>query len=172
MTGTGVDALGLLLACAWILTPPAPQLPTVRSAAPAFLRLTPKLHALQLGQQQLQMLNLALPRDQLLVLCQDQRSQRICGKSVEIGQYATADMRGVSHERARFHPQARKKSCAKESLLAGYTDSCVAHAPSSGCRQSMPSSSIDNCARVNETSAASPLAAKLKRPRSNLLFCE
>jgi hypothetical protein len=29
---------------------------------------------MQLGQQQLQMLNLALTGDQLLVLCQDQRS--------------------------------------------------------------------------------------------------
>jgi hypothetical protein len=48
---------------------------------------------MQLGQQQLQMLNLALPRlqlfvlgEELLVLCQDQHSQRICGKSVEIGE--------------------------------------------------------------------------------------
>jgi len=50
------------------------------------LRLPPKLHPMQLGQQQLEMLDLAIPRDQLLVLCQDQRSQRICGKSVEIGE--------------------------------------------------------------------------------------
>jgi hypothetical protein len=32
-----------------------------------FLRLTPKLHAVQLGQQQLQMLDLALTRLQLLL---------------------------------------------------------------------------------------------------------
>ncbi len=50
------------------------------------LRFPPKLHAMQLGQQQLQMLDLTLPRDQLLVLRQDQRSQRIRGKNVQIGE--------------------------------------------------------------------------------------
>jgi hypothetical protein len=74
-------------------------------------------------------------------------------------------MRGVSHELARFHPGARKKSCAKN--LAGYTDSCGSHVRS-GRRQSMPSSSIDNCARVSET--VPPVACgHTKRPRSSRL---
>ena len=52
---------------------------------------------------------------------------RISARSASAGRTfrsgsATTDMRGVSHERARFHPRARKKSCAKN--LAGYTDSC------------------------------------------------
>ena len=41
-----------------------------------------------------------------------------------------------------------QKSCAKN--LAGYTDNCGSHVRS-GRRQSMPSSNIDNCARVSET---------------------
>src|SRR5947207_7921709 len=58
---------------------------------------------------------------------------------------------------------ARKKSCAKN--LAGYTDNCGSQVRS-GRRQSMPSSSIDNCARVSETV---PLVAcsQTKRPRSS-----
>src|SRR5947207_457738 len=60
---------------------------------------------------------------------------------------------------------ARKKSCAKN--LAGYTDNCGSQVRS-GRRQSMPSSSIDNCARVSETV---PLVAcgQTKRPRSSRL---
>ena len=56
---------------------------------------------MQLGQQQLQMLNLALPRlqlfvfvEELLVLREDQHSQRIAGRALRSGS-ATADMRGV-----------------------------------------------------------------------------
>ena len=93
---------------------------------------------------------------------------RISARSASAGRAfrsgsTTTDMRGVSHERARSHPRMRKKSCAKN--LAGYTDNCGSHVRS-GRRQSMPSSSIDNCARVNETV---PLAAcgQTKRPRSN-----
>jgi hypothetical protein len=57
-------------------------------------------------------------------------------------------MRGVSHELARFHPAHARKSCGKN--LARYTDNCGSHVRS-GRRQSMPSSSIDNWARVRET---------------------
>ena len=51
--------------------------------------------------------------------------------------------------------------------LAGYTDNCGSHVRT-GRRQSMPSSSIDSCARVSETV---PLAAcgHTKRPRSSRL---
>ncbi len=62
-----------------------------------------------------------------------------------------------------FIPVRAKKVVQRISL--GYTDSCGSHVRS-GRRQSIPSSSIDNCARVNETV---PLAAcgQTKRPRSN-----
>ena len=72
-------------------------------------------------------------------------------------------MRGVSHELARSHPPAHEKSCGKN--LARYTDNSGSHVRS-GRRQSMPSNSIDNCARVSETV---PLAAcgHTKRPRSS-----
>ena len=72
-------------------------------------------------------------------------------------------MRGVSHESSRCDPLRAEKVVQKN--LARYTDSCGSHVRS-GRRQSMPSSSIDNCARVNETL---PLAAcgHTNRPRSN-----
>jgi len=66
-----------------------------------FLRLSSKLHAMQLGQQQLQVLDLTLAReqlfifgDQLLMLRQDQRPQRFRRKDVQIGQ------RGHRHARS------------------------------------------------------------------------
>ena len=98
------------------------------------LRLTPKLHAMQLGQQQLQMLDLALARLQLLLRGGEFAFREIIvfvrltvravpGSALAVhlqeGAFrsgsATTDMRGVSHELARSHPRARKKSCAKES---------------------------------------------------------
>src|SRR6266498_3787242 len=126
------------------------------------LRLPSKLHAVQLDQQQLQMLNLPFAREQLLVLCQDQRAQRLGRKRFRSGSAVTA-MRRVSHELTRFHLRSREKSCGK--YLLGYTDNCGSQVRS-GRRQSMPSSSIDNCARVRETV---PLVAcgHTKRPRSS-----
>jgi len=84
------------------------------------------------------------------------------GRAFRSGSEAT-DIRGVSHELARSHPCAREKSCAKN--LPGYTDNCGSQVRS-GRRQSMPSSNIDNWARVRETV---PLVAcgHTKRPRSN-----
>jgi hypothetical protein len=49
------------------------------------LRLTAKLHALQFGQQQLEMVDLSFARKQLLVLRSDQRFQRFRGKKIQIG---------------------------------------------------------------------------------------
>jgi len=56
-------------------------------------------------------------------------------------------MRGVSHEPEPFHPTYARKSCAKN--LPGYTDNCGSQVPGRG--QSMPSSSIDKCARLSNT---------------------
>src|SRR5271167_101374 len=50
-----------------------------------FLRLTPKLHAPQLGDQQLQMLDLALVGEQLLMLRKDQRLQSSLIQQVQVG---------------------------------------------------------------------------------------
>src|SRR5438132_51469 len=71
-------------------------------------------------------------------------------------------MRGVSHESSRIDLLHAKKVVQKN--LARYTESCGSQVRS-GRRQSMPSSSIDNCARV---SATVPLLAcgHTKRPRS------
>jgi len=60
------------------------------------LRLPPKLHAMQLGQQQLQVLELALPQDQLLMLCQDQRAQRFVRKTVQIGERRHCHARSIA----------------------------------------------------------------------------
>jgi hypothetical protein len=46
------------------------------------LRFTPKLHALQSSDQQLQMLDFAISREQSLVLSDDQRFQRIQSQCV------------------------------------------------------------------------------------------
>ncbi len=66
---------------------------------------------------------------------------------------------------SRCHDLLRAKKVVQKNL-ARYTDSCGSHVRS-GRRQSMPSSSIDNCARVSETV---PLVAcgQTKRPRSSL----
>ena len=62
-----------------------------------------------------------------------------------------------------FLSRSREKSCGKN--LLRYTDNCGSQVRS-GRRQSMPSSNIDNCARVRETV---PLVAcgHTKRPRSS-----
>src|SRR5438128_8234077 len=67
---------------------------------------------------------------------------------------------------SRCHDLLRAKKVVQKNL-ARYTDSCGSHVRSSR-RQSMPSSSIDNCARVSETV---PLVAcgQTKRPRSSRL---
>ena len=87
------------------------------------------------------------------------------GKGVQIGErqpLTCAEYRMNSHV---LIPRAREKSCAKN--LASYTDSCGSQVRS-GRRQSMPSSNIDNWARVRETV---PLVAcgHTKRPRSSRL---
>src|SRR5437588_11584443 len=71
-------------------------------------------------------------------------------------------MRGVSHELSLPRSSPRKKVVQKN--LARYTDNCGSQVRSER-RQSMPSNSIDNCARVSETV---PLVAcgHTKRPRS------
>jgi hypothetical protein len=91
-------------------------------------------------------------------------SARSCsaGGTLRSGSSVTA-MRGVSHEGTPSPPPSRKESCGKN--LPRYTDHCGSHVRS-GRRQSMPSSSTDNCARVRETV---PLVAcgHTKRPRSS-----
>src|SRR6266571_932015 len=74
-------------------------------------------------------------------------------------------MRGVSHASRGYNLLRAKKVVQKN--LARYTDNCGSQVRS-GRRQSMPSSSIDNCARV---SATVPLVAcgHTKRPRSKRL---
>src|SRR5436309_8481380 len=65
---------------------------------------------------------------------------------------------------AHCHDLLHAKKVVQKNL-ARYTDNCGSQVRS-GCRQSIPSSSIDNCARVNETV---PLVAcgHTKRPRSS-----
>src|SRR5207237_1086820 len=67
---------------------------------------------------------------------------------------------------SRCHDLLRAKTVVQKNR-ARYTDSCGSQVRS-GRRQSMPSSSIDNCARVRQTA---PLVAcgHTKRPRSNRL---
>jgi hypothetical protein len=60
------------------------------------LRLASKLHAVQLGQQQLQMLDLALAGEELLMLRQDQRTQRFRGKDVQIGERSHGHARSIA----------------------------------------------------------------------------
>jgi hypothetical protein len=50
------------------------------------LRLASELHALELGNEQLQMLELTIAREQLLMLSKDNRSQCINVKRVQIRQ--------------------------------------------------------------------------------------
>ena len=129
------------------------------------LRLPPKLHALQLGQQQLQMLDLALPREQFvsMVACQDQalathpREER---SDREAPPLTCAEYR----MNARVFIPVRAKKVVQR--ISQVTPTAADSHVRSGRRQSMPSSSIDNCARVNETV---PLAAcgHTKRPRSS-----
>jgi len=72
------------------------------------------------------------------------------------------DMRGVSHGLSHYDPLREKKVVQRTSRVT--TASCGSQVRS-GRRQSMPSSSIDNCARVNETV---PLVAcgQMNRPLS------
>ena len=150
-----------LARCASIPTPPAAT-PTARSAAASFSDFRPNCMRCSLASSSFRC-SISRSRESSCSCC-----ARISARSASAGRTfrsgsATADMRGVSHELARSHPRARKKSCAKN--LAGYTDSCGSHVRS-GRRQSMPSSSIDNCARVSETV---PLVAcgHTNRPRSS-----
>jgi len=73
-------------------------------------------------------------------------------------------MRGVSHELALSHPRACEKSYVKN--LAGYTDNCGSQVRSGRRQKSIPSKSIDSCARVRQTV---PFAAcgHTKRPGSS-----
>src|SRR5664279_1624034 len=61
-----------------------------------FLRLAPNLHAPQLGNQQLQMLDLALVREQLLMLREDQRLQSSLIQQIQVGKGCV----GSSHTRS------------------------------------------------------------------------
>jgi hypothetical protein len=126
---------------------------------------------MQLGQKQLQMLDLTFPREQLLgfgdqfpMFAPGSAHAGFRGKDVQILERGHRHARR-SHELTRFHPARARKSCGKN--LARYTDNCGVQVRS-GRRQSMPSSSIDNCARVNKTV---PLVAcgDTKRPRSSRL---
>ena len=90
LTGAGSGAFGSFLA-AFRFQLFQPQLQLLDLPL-QLLRLPPKLHPMQLRQEQLPMLDLAPPRLQLFVLGeelpvlrQDQRSQRIRGKSVYRG---------------------------------------------------------------------------------------
>src|ERR1035441_2836954 len=78
-----------------------------------FLRLSPKLHAPQLGNQQLQMLDLALVGEQLLMLRKDQRLQSSLIQQIQVGK----DGLGSSHIRSMpstllcEYSAAHKKLC-------------------------------------------------------------
>ena len=67
-------------------------------------------------------------------------------------------------ESSSNHPQTphehRRITCVTHTANSGVYVRC-------GCRQSMPSSSIDNCARVNET-VPSLACGQMNRPRSSL----
>ena len=61
------------------------------------LRLAPELHASQLGDEQLQMLDLMRAmREQLLVLCDDHRPQRVGIQRVQIRQRCASGNHGRS----------------------------------------------------------------------------
>ncbi|MGO9087635.1 MAG: hypothetical protein ACLQBK_20660 [Candidatus Sulfotelmatobacter sp.] len=80
------------------------------------LRFTPKLHTLQSSDQQLQMLDFAISREQSLVLSDDQRFQASRVNVSRSGSVAVA-MRGVSHELCSLHPCTTKISVKKNLIL-------------------------------------------------------
>ena len=106
------------------------------------------------------MLDLPLAGEQLLMLRQDQRSSA----PQEERSDSAAQARACAEYRmnTRVFIGARKKICGKEShMLHANCGSQVR----TGRRQSMPSNSIDRCARVRETV---PFACgHTKRPRSS-----
>src|SRR5664279_2243314 len=132
-----------------------------------FLRLAPKLHAPQLGNQQLQMLDLALVREQLLMLREDQRLQSSLIQQIQVGKGCV----GSSHTPSMPSTLHRKHSASHKKLCKSRRGTQIANCGSAvrtGRRQSMPSNSIDNCARVSET-VPSVACGQMNRPRSRRL---
>jgi len=125
------------------------------------------MHALQFEDEQFQILDLGLARIELGLLRQDEPSTPGIER-VEVGKLSLAfallfprPYRNYVTPAFRWHEDSRTFS--RRDVLDA-TD-----VPGSyGLRQSMPSSSIDNCARLNDTTPWSALG-QTKRPRSKRL---
>src|ERR1017187_3787116 len=81
-----------------------------------FLRLAPKLHAPQLGDQQLQMLDLALVGEQLLMLREDQRLQSSLIQQIQVGKHCVRS----SHTRSMPSTLLYEYSAAHKKLCKSY----------------------------------------------------
>ena len=126
---------------------------------------------LQLGDDQLQMLDLGVAVDALLLL----RSKRFTSwrKAVVVVQQPKTPERFYPGPSSRQHQrmnQPSQKVCHRlngwiDQKYVSYPADCGSHVLC-GWRQSIPSNSIDNCARVRETV---PLSAcgHMNRPLSN-----
>src|SRR6266481_841388 len=114
------------------------------------------------------MLNLALAGEQLLVRGAQQLLQCFLIQGVQIGKGRASSNHDRSMPRtSTLHTPWCKRNLWKITARI-YTANCGSHVRS-GRRQSIPSSSIDNCARVSDTV---PLLAcgHTKRPRSSRLY--
>jgi hypothetical protein len=129
------------------------------------LRAATELHPSQLGNQQLKMLDLSPVREQLGLLDQEHRLQHRGIESVQI-----LDRKRRFHH-AHSMPCTRCEVMHKTPVNTDESDmslyiviaGCQVR---SGLRQSIPSSSIDNCARVSET-LPQLACGHTKRPRSS-----
>ena len=102
------------------------------------------------------MLDLALARDQLLVLCQDQRSQRICRKSVQIGERSPLTC-AEYRMNSRVLIPVRAKKVVQRILRVTPTTAAPRCAPAAA-NQCLPAASIT--APASAKPCRSPLAAR------------
>src|SRR6185503_7860833 len=124
-----------------------------------------ELHSPQFGDQQFQVLDLGPAGDDELLLTADQGLQSSEIERVQIGQNILRFRHKIrTTTKGRRLAQSPDKSKKYRSI---YTAICGCQVRA-GCLQSMPSSSIESCARVRETE---PLSAcgQTNRPRSRRL---
>ncbi len=138
----------------------APDLPALTPAADfagEFFDLSSEHHALKSGNDQLQVLDLAVPTKELLA-------------APPPALRASLDPVGSDqqhwHAHQPWHGVCHSYVAVIDQNVCAYPADGGSHVLC-GRRQSMPSKSIDNCARVNDTI---PFVARgqMKRPRSNL----
>src|SRR5208282_1328355 len=107
------------------------------------LRTRTEVHALQLHDEEFQTLDLGRARIQLRLFRQNQRLERLHIQRVEIGKLRLA----LAHIATMPHPFESLKHSLKEMFYTATAGALVRI----GRRQSMPSNSIDSCARLNDT---------------------